>query len=78
MMDLEGVEGKWLADPPIYPPITCEMGEDTLEMFLDFEVLNGSGWGRVVDEEAFWNEFAGGGDKIEVDEEESRETDEVK
>jgi len=74
MIDPEGVEAKWLANPPVYPPITCEMGEDTLEMFLDFEVSNGSEWGRIVDEEAFWSEFAGEGDRIEVGGEGSRET----
>lgn len=75
MVNPEGAEGKWLADPPAYPPITCELGDDTLEMFLDFEVPNGSGWGRIVDEEGFWNEFAGEEDKIEVEKEkESGET----
>ena len=76
MVNPEGAEGKWLADPPVYPPITCELGDDTLEMFLDFEVPNGTGWGRIVDEEGFWNEFASE-DKIEVEEKESGETDSV-
>ncbi|KAG0642664.1 N-terminal glutamine amidase-domain-containing protein, partial [Tuber brumale] len=69
MVGPEGVEveGEWLADPPVYPPITCEMGEDTLEMFLDFGVPgSGGGWGRIVDEEAFWSEFAGEGEEVRV------------
>ncbi|RPB02366.1 hypothetical protein L873DRAFT_1787737 [Choiromyces venosus 120613-1] len=61
MMDEE--EKGWLAEPPGYPPIRCEVGEDTLGMFLDFTGEgegDESGWGRVVDEEGFWREFAGG------------------
>ncbi|CUS08653.1 unnamed protein product [Tuber aestivum] len=72
MMNPGGMEGMWLADPPVYPPITCEMGEDTLHMFLDFGASGsggGGGWGRIVDEVAFWSEFAGEVDGIKVEEE---------
>lgn len=52
-------DGRWMAEPPEYPAIRNAVGEeDTLGEFLDFGV-RGGGFGKVVDEEGFWEDFAG-------------------
>jgi hypothetical protein len=62
MAGSEDGSAKWMAEPPGYPPIRCGLGEDTLGSLLEFGEGEGMGFGRVVDEQGFWEEFVGGGD----------------